>query len=396
MCLVITLRVFTRTQISKNFGADDWLILASLIPTSAFTTISLYAELHLGWNRHVWDVEIEKLITGQKLALTTQCLFSLATTLTKCSMLVLIHRIVSAGSKKMATIVVIVITLVSVECLIFCFSVIFQCGKPSLYWTLSLTPQGTCISETKNLLGAGIINTVTDFIVVVLPMPTVWKLKLPLLQQIIVLMLFSAGFIVICTGAVRTYYLYQVTIGWDRTWTAFPAWVSSSVELYVGIICASLPATKQFFNRYFPKLLGSTLLSHTRASTRLSYFVNSHRRSIPLDYDSNLEMRSPEQARTWKEDPDVKVVDWESSNQTTIVSSLKIEDERVMTPASFRTVIPDNIHALQSMDSQDELVPKPGRAGIEHAVQAEVGGDEVSPTRTRPRFALVDDDDDWV
>ena len=31
VCLVITLRVFTRTQISKNFGADDWLILASLV-----------------------------------------------------------------------------------------------------------------------------------------------------------------------------------------------------------------------------------------------------------------------------------------------------------------------------------------------------------------------------
>jgi hypothetical protein len=124
--------------------------------------------------------------------------------------------------------------------------------------------------------------------------------------------------------------------------------------------------------------------------------VNSHRRSIPLDYDSNLEMQSPGQARTWKEEPDVKVVDWESSNQTMSVSRLKIEDERVMTPASFRTVIQDTIHALQAMDSQDELVPKPGRAGVEHAVQAVESRDEVSTTPTRPRFAHVDDDDDWV
>jgi hypothetical protein len=124
--------------------------------------------------------------------------------------------------------------------------------------------------------------------------------------------------------------------------------------------------------------------------------VNSHRRSIPLDYDSNIEMQFPEHARTWKENPDVKVVDWESSNQTTIVSSLKIEDERSVTPASFRTVIPDSIHTLQSLDSQDELVPKPNRLGVEQAVQAEVGGDEVSTTPTRPHFANVDDNDDWV
>jgi hypothetical protein len=31
VCLVIALRVFTRLRISKNFGIDDWLILASLV-----------------------------------------------------------------------------------------------------------------------------------------------------------------------------------------------------------------------------------------------------------------------------------------------------------------------------------------------------------------------------
>jgi hypothetical protein len=31
VCLVIALRVYTRLRISKSFGADDWLILASLV-----------------------------------------------------------------------------------------------------------------------------------------------------------------------------------------------------------------------------------------------------------------------------------------------------------------------------------------------------------------------------
>ena len=33
VCLVIALRVYTRLRISKSFGADDWLILASLVYT---------------------------------------------------------------------------------------------------------------------------------------------------------------------------------------------------------------------------------------------------------------------------------------------------------------------------------------------------------------------------
>jgi len=108
--------------------------------------------------------------------------------------------------------------------------------KPSLYRTLSFKSQTSCISETKNLLAAGIFNTVTDFIVVILLMSIVRKLQLSLQQQIIVVLLFSAGLVVTMVGVVRTYYLYQVTIVYDKTWTVFPAWVTSSVELYVGIV----------------------------------------------------------------------------------------------------------------------------------------------------------------
>ena len=280
--------------------------------------------------------------------------------------------------------------------------------KPSLYWTLSWTPQTTCISERDNLLGAGIINTATDFIVVILPMPTVWKLKLPLQQQIIVMTLFSAGFVVICAGAVRTYYLYQVTIGWDKTWTAFTAWVASSVELYVGIvslppttsnaflttqICASLPATKQFFNRYVLKLLGSSLLSHARASTRLSNFMmSSNRRSVPLDNDFELGMQSPKSPKftptnTNKDSPRVTVADW-SSSHLTMVSSLKVDDERALTPSSFRTIGPDGSHTLQSMDSKDELLPSPTRSRPDHGnypLQSMDSRNELMPTPTRSR-----------
>jgi hypothetical protein len=280
--------------------------------------------------------------------------------------------------------------------------------KPSLYWTLSWTPQTSWISERGNLLGAGIINTATDFIVVILPMPTVWKLKIPLQQQIIVVMLFSAGFVVICAGAVRTYYLYQVTVGWDKTWTAFAAWVASSVELYVGIvslfptpsnafltkqICASLPATKQFFNRYVPKLLGSSFLSHARASTRLSNFMSSNRRSVPLDNDFELGFQSPKSPKftptsTNKGSPRVTVAELPSGHLT-MGSSLKVGDERALTQSSFRTIGPDRSHTLQSIDSRDELMPTPTRSWPDHGShpfsQRRVKM-KLVPTPTMPRF----------
>jgi hypothetical protein len=185
-----------------------------------------------------------------KLVLASQVLFDAATTFTKLSMLTLTYRIIGSGSKMLRKATIGVMTVVAVQGTIFAFTVIFQCryivpppqqtksnlrSPPSEYWTLSLTPQH-CISEPANLLAAGIINTITDFLVVVLPIPTVWGLKLTGREQAILVFLFGAGFMVSIAGCVRTVYTFKVTVSNDRTWAIFPAWLSSCVELYVGIV----------------------------------------------------------------------------------------------------------------------------------------------------------------
>lgn len=111
---------------------------------------------------------------------------------------------------------------------------------------------------------------------------------MPQKQQIIVILLFTGGYVVSFAGAIRTYYTYKELSSLDETWEAYPNWISSSVELYVGVvsvtlpciahgvttcqrtnstkICASIPATKPFFVRYLPRLLDD--VSH---STRYKF-----------------------------------------------------------------------------------------------------------------------------
>lgn len=80
----------------------------------------------------------------------------------------------------------------------------------------------------------------TDLIVVLLPIPTVWRVKLPFQQQLILVMLFAVGFLITLVGVVRTYYLYKVDKDWDKTWEAYPVWLTSSLELYVGVVSSLL------------------------------------------------------------------------------------------------------------------------------------------------------------
>lgn len=105
----------------------------------------------------------------------------------------------------------------------------------SEYWTISFTEQN-CIHEPKNLLAAGIINTCTDFIVVVLPIPTVLGVKIRFRDTFILVLLFMAGFLATSAGAARTYFTYKVTVSDDKTWDIFHTWTSSSVELYTGLV----------------------------------------------------------------------------------------------------------------------------------------------------------------
>lgn len=107
----------------------------------------------------------------------------------------------------------------------------------SAYWTLSVTRQ-KCINEPAHLLAAGCINTTTDFIIVLLPIPYVMKLKLPRKQQIIVGSLFAGGVFVTAAGAVRTYVLFTLSSdpNKDMTWNAIPIIITSALELYIGIV----------------------------------------------------------------------------------------------------------------------------------------------------------------
>lgn len=107
------------------------------------------------------------------------------------------------------------------------------------YWTLSFTEQN-CIDESANLLAGGILNTISDFIVFFLPIPTVLALQLPFRQRMMVCGIFGAGFVVCIAGCFRIYYAYKTTSTFDRTWVSYGLWVSGVLELYIGIVSLTI------------------------------------------------------------------------------------------------------------------------------------------------------------
>ncbi|TEY80334.1 hypothetical protein BOTCAL_0039g00310 [Botryotinia calthae] len=257
---IILIRLYTRLVMSKAFGLDDWLILAAMVPSTAFAVLAVLANRKFHFNRHVWDVPLSQITFGLQYVIIIQIVFTLAQTLTKCSMLALYYRILSSGQRfKIITIAAAII--IAIQGLIFIIVTIFQCRPPSHYWLITFAPQPECINETVHVTVAGAINTITDFIVVIFPIPKMLQLQMSRRQRAIITVLFAAGFSVCVAGAVRSYYTYVELVSPDMTWNTYHVWISATVELYVGIIGASIPPTKPFFTRYIPSILPRSLHS---------------------------------------------------------------------------------------------------------------------------------------
>ncbi|KAK2011116.1 integral membrane protein [Colletotrichum eremochloae] len=257
--VLLAIRIYTRRYISNAFGWDDILIILASIPATAFVVLGVIASQTYGWGRHIWDMPTWMITGSLQFGLACQILFDLATSFTKLSMLALMYRIACAASNKLRILVMTLQVFISVNCIVFMLVAMLQCRPLQLYWTLSLQPQN-CINEGTHLLAASIINTTTDFLVVLLPLAivrVVYAGKLTSRQMIIVNVLFGAGFLAAFAGAARTYFTWLMHAQPDASWQAWINWLVSCIELFLGIICTSIPATKPFFNKYVPKLLGT-------------------------------------------------------------------------------------------------------------------------------------------
>ncbi|KAA8571975.1 hypothetical protein EYC84_001916 [Monilinia fructicola] len=266
-----------------SFGADDVMILLAMVPTTAFFILSLLADLKFMWIRHQYDIPQSQVEFGLKMVLLIEVMFAAACTFTKLSMLMLVRRMLTSASMFWRRVTLAAICIVGLQGGLFCIVLVFQCRPPQDYWKLTLDPQPNCINQSSTLLLAGIINTITDFLVVILPIRTVYSTNLPRRQQFLVSLLFVLGLLSCFAGIVRTYYMYIVTQVWDQVWASYPVWISAAVELYIGIICTSIPATKAFFVTYIPKLFNSQL-SRTNFDHHPNYNPYFNSKGDPIPY----------------------------------------------------------------------------------------------------------------
>ncbi|KAK3113861.1 hypothetical protein LTR53_008436 [Teratosphaeriaceae sp. CCFEE 6253] len=261
-------RLWSRLVVKQWFGVDDSLILLALLFTVGMTIVVILANEAYGWNRHEWDFTPEMIVGANKVAFAAKLMFTLAATFTRLSLICFYYRLVKDSGLRWFTWVLHASLAWTVAvCLTFLAEVIWLCIPIQAYWVFPPMAHAYCLDEGKVMLGGGVINSVSDLLTTVLPIPIVARLQMPRRQRLGVCVLLCLGFVVTIAGVVRTYFIWKSLLAqYDEPWFAYPLWIAAAVEIELAVICACAPAWKSLLRQPLSRL--STALSSKLSSLR--------------------------------------------------------------------------------------------------------------------------------
>ncbi|KAH7038966.1 hypothetical protein B0J12DRAFT_250037, partial [Macrophomina phaseolina] len=219
---------------------------------------------------HLWDIPSSTFIPNFWLVGTIGSTFcKLSIMFSKLSVLSFYVRFCRYQRLRMTVYAVTVV--VTIYSIISSFVFLYACRPITKFWDLRIK-HGSCINKLTIPIFNGVMNTATDFIILLLPIFILWRVQVPKRQKIGLILIFMTGGFVVIVSIIRLKTSVDVKGNVDISWSAVFSeswWV---VEMHVAIICACLPAGKPFLRRHFPKVLGSSFMTshNTNKATILS------------------------------------------------------------------------------------------------------------------------------
>lgn len=162
-----------------------WLILSPTQFFNAAYATSTLITVRLGGGRHL--VTVKHPVSFAKSEIATEVLYNPAMITVKFSILLLYHRIFPSVKFKML--------LWAVAAFTTCYTIasilvlIFQCVPVRADWDPTL--QRRCVNLGAGVISSGVLNSVTDFAILGLPMPYIWRLHSSFAQKVQLMGVFS-------------------------------------------------------------------------------------------------------------------------------------------------------------------------------------------------------------
>ncbi|KAF2193413.1 hypothetical protein K469DRAFT_712164 [Zopfia rhizophila CBS 207.26] len=242
----VLLRLYTRFFIVRCAGIEDYFISGAML-CSIGLTICIGIQVEYGMGQHVYDLTDTDMLNSGKAFWASLIVYYLSLGLTKSSLLLQYRRVFP--TKKFQIACWTVMTVVIIYTIWTVFGSIFACVPVRAFWTKE---SARCIDQFAMWFTNAAINILTDFAIILLPMPVIRSLNLRRRQRQALIGIFAIGGFVCVVSILRLQSLVAISNSEDQTFDNPPAATWSSVETNVGIICSCLPCLRPLMARCFP------------------------------------------------------------------------------------------------------------------------------------------------
>ncbi|KAL8942235.1 MAG: hypothetical protein Q9211_001479 [Gyalolechia sp. 1 TL-2023] len=193
--IIVLLRCYTKYFITKSSGWDDYTCILALLFAVARTAVDCVGRYELGAGRHFWDIPPEWHNGFLTTIAVDGYLYIVAITLAKLSLLIFLYRIfhVDRTFRIIAWLTGAILVIWGTTAVLLA---IFACRPIKASWDLDLLhdPKTKCKPKAYNTENVyGFCNIITDFVLMIMPIPLVWNMQLGFKKKIGIVWIFATG-----------------------------------------------------------------------------------------------------------------------------------------------------------------------------------------------------------
>ncbi|KAM0145729.1 hypothetical protein ACHAQE_011115 [Botrytis cinerea] len=252
--IIVSARLLTKRFVIRVVGWEDYFLIMSYVLFVGYCVPNVMAREDSG--DHQWNTTVKNLFKMLQYCYIGQAIYAPTILFLKISILLQYQRIFIPSRQGSLGTYIAIHAIIWANVVFYTLDMLlelFSCTPREYFWN-KLLADGKCLDTGAVIISAAAINVVSDFVILLLPMPTIWKLHTPQRRKAGLTIVFGTGLFVCITSIMRLYYSVLLSTTSDVTWYMTIASYWAFAEIAAGIICCCLPTMPKLFQVMIPKL----------------------------------------------------------------------------------------------------------------------------------------------
>ncbi|TGJ84616.1 hypothetical protein E0Z10_g4153 [Xylaria hypoxylon] len=223
-------------------GLDDCMIIGALLFTIAYQATIYIIKVHGGMGMPIMTLSSGEMTTFLKGTFAIEIFYYTIVFCVKSSIIFMYQRFaIWATFKRLCIATNVLLVTFYIACIA---ATLGQCAPLEKAWDVTRMLPGKCINTTAFFYFTSGFNIITDFWILLLPIPTLRSLKISRHSRYVLYGIFGIGSFATAMSCVRLYSIHIYTLAEDPFKDGVLVNLWSMVEVNIAIICASIPALK--------------------------------------------------------------------------------------------------------------------------------------------------------